>query len=290
MNSARLIGHPGGVDLGPADPHEWLCGFLYSAPSKMQQDELLPLAGRIAEREPAALGFLAPDQGIEDWPAAIRHADGIVLHQLGRHSAAAQWAVRQAVARGWQRNKDVPSRSLRKKETEKLRHAMASSLRQLRLMSPHTLMALQQSMPDDRLFTHEIPRKGASGGGLVSRLPARVDLDGKGALEQMLESLIRAADADLERLQALGVAYRWPDWAAGSAENQHVTLAHEAVPLWLHFRPEKKPTQAIARADTFSEFAGVMHEIATGDFNRDMKRDVPAALAYYNESIVNRYG
>lgn len=288
MSAGRLIGHPGGVDLGPTDAHEWLCGFLYAEPTQAQREALEPLAGRIQAHEERAVDVLAPDAGDADWPQEARQRDGVVLHQLGRHEAAARWGVRQATARGWRRYRNVPSRSARKQEMEKLRKAAIALSNQLRKLSPHSLMALQQSAPDDRLFVAEAPSNRKPGTRFIARLPARPHLDGKGAFQRMLEGVIAAADADLHRLASIGTAYRWPDWTAGSTENVHVTLAHEAVPLWLHFRADRRPSKSIG-SRSFSELAEIMHEIATGEASRDMRRDVHAALLYYSDAISSRY-
>ncbi len=165
-------------------------GFIYRDPSDDQRKQLAPLAARIKDLEPGAVELLRAVNSDEDWPANIRHPDGIVLHQLGRHSGAACWAIRGAVARGWQRYRDVPSRAQRKRELVGWLKAAKAALGQLRTMSPHGLMALQRAVPDDRLFTVRVPPCGQPGAAFVPRLPARPDLDGKGGLQLMLENSV----------------------------------------------------------------------------------------------------
>src|SRR4051795_12218671 len=71
----RLAVHADGVDLGPADAHDWLCGFVYKDPTPAKQRQLRPLAKRIEQLEPAALDLLQPSDTVQD--ASVREdSDG----------------------------------------------------------------------------------------------------------------------------------------------------------------------------------------------------------------------
>jgi hypothetical protein len=163
------------ICLGPADPLEWLRGFVQDPPSAKLMADLQDLAERIGELEPAALELLRPDESVPDWPTGFRSpGGGIVLHELGRHSAAARWAIREAVVRGWWRYRDpVPSRAAHRAWAEEVQRATRRLLGLLRTGTPRDRMAIQQG--------------GLLGGSPM--LPARPDLDGPGWLVTVLDSL-----------------------------------------------------------------------------------------------------
>jgi hypothetical protein len=284
----------GPIYLGPDDPLEWLRGFVGEAAAAPLMNDLRELARRIRDLEPSAVEQLRPDDADPDCPAAFRvsnDGDGIDLHDLGRHAAAARWAIRAAVLRGWWRDREtVPSRAGRRVWAEDVGRAARHLRSLLRRGSPRDRMALQAS--------------GLAGGRRM--LPAHPDRDGKGWLVAALESVDVAATRDLRRLgegpsvgpkEALNrKCGDWqPDFGAGAAGAAIQTAAHDAVPIWLHFRPDARPTsndskrRSGQRTDSFDEFVAYLHEMATGE-KRYVRRDVQAALKEYREAVALRYG
>ena len=275
--------HAGGADLGPVDPYAWLCGFVDEEPNSQLAKSFKPLAERLAERESEAVAILLPDDSAEDWPQEYRSNDGIGLEELGRHSGAAKWAIRAATIDIWQRcSEGVPTRAVRKIRMKAVLTKAKALLGELRTLEPHDIMALQQAARLDRSRRMSATRW----------LPARPDLDGEGALLYALKVLVGAAEADLKRLDESGPG-RWPDLRAGVLTGSPVTAAHIALPIWLHFRPDKRPTsydsaKAVGEGGSFFDFVICLHEIATGR-SRDVKPDIIRALDEYAGTITMRY-
>jgi hypothetical protein len=263
-----------GIYLGPADPLEWLRGFVDGATFATDVRELRDLADRIGDLEPSAIELLRPDGADPDCPAGFRSlGGGVVLHELGRHPAAARWAIREAVVRGWWRYRDpVPRRAAHRAWAEDVRRSARRLLDLLRTASPRDRMAIQQG--------------GLLGGSRM--LPARPDLDGPGWLATALESLERAAAAELRRLGEPSGADRQPDRRAGASPGPLPTAAHDAVPIWLHFRPDQRP--ASTEDGPFDQLVRLLEEMATGRRERYVRRDVRDALRDYATAIARTYG
>ena len=170
----RLAIHAEGIELGPADAHEWLCGFADEDPTPTRRRQLKPLAERIEEFEQAAVDLLQPDNAGQDPPANMREqGDGIGLEDLGRHAGAARWAIRAAVVRGWRAlREDVPTKKERR-ERLKATHAATQAL----------LGALDRLCARDRMALQAAGLKGGS-----SMLPAFPELDGQGWLVAAVQS------------------------------------------------------------------------------------------------------
>jgi hypothetical protein len=275
------------IYLGPADPLEWLRGFVQDPPSAKLMADLQDLAERIGDLEPSAIELLRPDDTDPDCPAEFRvsnDGDGVPLSDLGRHSAAARWAIRQAVVQGWRRAREaVPSRSEHGKKMQTTQEKARALLGELRTLGPRDRAALQ-------------------GGGLhggSKTLPARPDLDGEGWLVTVLESLDNAAEAELQRLgkqleadlqqarKQKSADWR-PDRRAGASPGPLPTAAHDAVPIWLHFRRDRPP--ASTEDGPFDQFVGFLEEMATGRRERYVRRDVQEALRDYGTAIARTYG
>jgi hypothetical protein len=325
----RLATHADGVELGPVDPYEWLCGFIYDDPTPAQRQQFKILAERIEQSEPAAVDLLQPDNADQDPPASmpdllqLDHAgqdppasmadllqpdhagqdppanmreqgDGIALEDLGRHAGAARWAIRSAATSGWLRAcESVPTRAARKKRMTNVLRKTKALLGELRTLEPRDYMALQQTATDIRLLTLRYPNLGRARPQLLRWLPARPDLDGEGTLATMLGMLADAAEADLRRLSESGPA-RWKDLQAGVATGWPVTAAHDAMPIWLHFRRDRRPTshrnkKPSREGGSFVELVEYLHFMASGK-TRDVKTDVLRAFEDYAEAIDRLYG
>ena len=229
MSVERLVGHPGGVDLGPGDPHEWLCGYVWQSPTQAQRRKLGALGERIAKHESEALQLLRIDIRDQDWPAELRHRGGIVLHQLGRHAAAAKWAVRRAVVNGWRANLEfVPTKQETREQYVAIRNSAQSLSDVLAKLCTRNRMALQHA--------------GLLNGANV--LPSEPSEKRPDNLRLVVGSLAQAAANELERLGPPSQG----DWAADVAAGDPAALrpdqrlAHEAVHVWSHFRPDRRPS------------------------------------------------
>jgi hypothetical protein len=273
----------GSIYLGPDEPLDWLRGFIGEATSERLIADLRELAERIRDLEPLAIKLLMPDDSDPDCPAEFRisnDGNGIPLNDLGRHSSAARWAIRGAVVRGWRRHREVVPTAAHRAWAEGVQMATRKLLGLLRTAKPRDLMALQ--------------RGGLSGGSRM--LPARPELDGKGWLVIALESLDRAAGADLRRLGDRNGGDRQPDLLAGAEHATIPTAAHDAIPIWLHFRPDEPPTSNDGKRETggrtgsFVTFVELLHNMATGRSGRYVRRDVQAVLKEYSKAIDCRYG
>jgi hypothetical protein len=286
----------GPIYLGPDDPLEWLRGFIGEATAAALRYDLRELAGRVRDLEPSAVKELRPDDADPDCPAAFRASndrDGIDLHDLGRHSAAARWAIREAVVRCWWRRRDMRTRKARRDWDEQVRRATRSLLGLLRTATPLDRMALQ--------------RRGLS----RRMLPARPSSDGEGWLVKALEALDRAVTEDLQRLGELKDAdadearkRKSADWRpgreAGAAPRPMPTVAHDALPVWLHFRPDARPTTNDGKSESrrstgsfvaFVAFVDLLQQMVNSDGKgRYVRREVRQALNDHAERIAQRYG
>jgi hypothetical protein len=270
----RLAVHADGIDLGPAEPHEWLCGFVYRDPTPSQRIQLKGLARRIAEFEPVALALLCPVDADEDWPENIRHRGGIVLHQLGRHSGAARWAIRGAALRGWQAcREDVPTKKERRNRLATTQRSVEALVQDLRRLNPRDRMALQAA--------------GLIGGSAM--LPAHPEDDGPGWLVTNLRALDDSIAAEVARLGQPSDGDWVTDWSAGDPLNRNAAtrIADDAVEIWVHFRPDRKPTAT--PAGPFEQLVRTINNMAR-EKTEDLRRSVKAALKANRERIVRQYG
>jgi hypothetical protein len=270
----RLAVHADGVDLGPSDAHDWLCGFVYTDPTPAKQRQLRPLAKRIEQFEPAALDLLQPRDAVQD--ASAREdsdGEGIALETLGRHSGAARWAIRAAAVRGWHaQREDVPTRKERRERLKALDTATQTLLETLDRLGPRDRAALQAA--------------GLKGGSKM--LPAHPELDGQGWLATALQSLKDSVARDLARLGPASDGDWAQDWSAGnpSGYNDTAIIASEALMIWMHFRPCRRPTSA--ENGPFDRFVRILCEMAT-DKPKYVRRSVRAVLKEYEQPIAARY-
>jgi hypothetical protein len=273
------------IYLGPDDPLDWLRLLIGEAASEPLMSNLREFAERIRALEPSAVEQLRPDDADPDCPAEFRISNdggGIEFHDLGRHSAAARWAVRHAALGGWWRHRGAaPSRAAHRAWAEGVQQATHRLLYLLRTAEPHDRMALQ--------------RGGLTGGWRM--LPAHPVRDGEGWLVTTLQSLDKAAGADLRHLGEPNGRDRQPDRRASAATESPPTAAHDAVPIWLHFRPDACPSSYYSKSETrqrqlpgsFVAFVELLHEMATGDKRRYVRRDVQDALREHEKAISLRY-
>jgi hypothetical protein len=94
--------------------------------------------------------------------------------------------------------------------------------------------------------------------------------------------------AELRRLGEPSGADRQPDRRAGASPGPLPTAAHDAVPIWLRFRPGQPP--ASTEDGPFDQFVQILEEMATGRRERYVRRDVRDALRDYAEAIARTYG
>jgi hypothetical protein len=279
----RLAIHADGVELGPVDPYEWLCGFVYDDPTPTQRRRLKPLAKRIEELEQAAVDLLQPRDAAQD-PPFREQGDGIGLEDLGRHAGAARWAIRAAVVRGWQAQREnVPTRKERR-ERLKATHAATQAL----------LAALDRLRARDRMALQAAGLKGGS-----PMLPALPESDGQGWLVAALQSLNDCVAGDLARLGPAGGGDRVEDWSAGDRFGRNVmsVIAVEALVIWMHFQSGRLPSgqlQSGRRPSSkedgpFYEFVGMLTNMVTGK-PRYVRKWVRIALSEYARPIAARYG
>jgi hypothetical protein len=107
--TARLVGYPGGFDLGPADTAEWLAGYLWKEPTDNQRRKVKDLAERIDSKQKEALACLRPND-VNPFDGGEHHSkwdyrNRSICHSfnpLGTHTAAARYAFRRAAVSIWE--------------------------------------------------------------------------------------------------------------------------------------------------------------------------------------------